>query len=105
MKRFNGSQPLATAAYNAGVEHVESWLPENGDLPGDVWVDSIPYWETRGYVRRVMSEAVIFDWRLHPTTERLSARLGNVSSVPAAAVTTTAVPTAVSTQTQAAAPP
>ena len=104
LKRFNGSEPLATAAYNAGVKHVESWLPENGSLPGDVWVDSIPYWETRGYVRRVMSEAVIFDWRLHPTTERLSARLGSVTSMPAA-VTTTAAPTAVSAQAGAAAPP
>ncbi|MGA9854396.1 MAG: transglycosylase SLT domain-containing protein [Gammaproteobacteria bacterium] len=103
LKRFDGSEPLATAAYNAGVKHVDSWLPESGSLPGDVWVDSIPYWETRGYVRRVMSEAVIFDWRLHPETERLSARLGNITSAPA--VTTTAAPTAVSTQTQALAPP
>ncbi len=84
LKRFNGSEPLATAAYNAGVKMVDSWLPQSGSLPADVWVDTIPYWETRGYVRRVMSEAVIFDWRLHNTTERLSARLGSISAAPAA---------------------
>ncbi len=104
LQRFNGSEPLATAAYNAGVNAVQSWLPDTGSLPGDVWVDSIPYWETRGYVRRVISEAVIFDWRLHPTTERLSARLGNVSSAPAA-VSTTPAPVAVSKPPPPATPP
>jgi len=103
LKRFHGSEPLATAAYNAGVNRVQAWLPESGSLPGDVWVDSIPYWETRGYVRRVMSEAVIFDWRLHPQTERISVRLGNVTSVPAA-VSSTPAPAAVSTAVQAVPP-
>jgi peptidoglycan lytic transglycosylase len=104
LKRFNGSEPLATAAYNAGVNHVQSWLPEDGSLPGDVWVDSIPYWETRGYVRRVMSEAVIFDWRLHPQTEKLSTRLGNVTSATAASSSTPA-PAAASVPAQSAPPP
>ncbi len=103
LKRFNGSEPLATAAYNAGINHVQAWLPVSGSLPGDVWIDSIPYWETRGYVRRVMSEAVIFDWRLHPDTQRLSARLGNISAAPAA-VSSTAAPAAVSAQTPATPP-
>jgi len=100
LKRFNGSEPLATAAYNAGVKHVDSWLPQSGSLPGDVWVDSIPYWETRGYVRRVMSEAVIFDWRLHPTTERLSVRLGSITAAPAV-VSAALAPAAASTQATA----
>jgi soluble lytic murein transglycosylase len=103
LKRFNGSEPLATAAYNAGIKHVQSWLPEHGSLPGDAWVDSIPYWETRGYVRRVMSEAVIFDWRLHPQTEKLSARLGEVTSATAASSSTPA-PAAASVPAQSAPP-
>ncbi|MGH8283196.1 MAG: transglycosylase SLT domain-containing protein [Gammaproteobacteria bacterium] len=78
LKRFDGSQPLATAAYNAGPRRVDSWLPQTDSLPADVWVDTIPFWETRSYVRRVLGSAVIFDWRLHGTTERLSARLGTI---------------------------
>jgi Soluble lytic murein transglycosylase and related regulatory proteins (some contain LysM/invasin domains) len=78
LRRFNGSEPLATAAYNAGPRRVNSWLPQNGSLPADVWVDTIPYVETRDYVRRVMSETVIFDWRLHGLPERLSTRLGTI---------------------------
>jgi peptidoglycan lytic transglycosylase len=87
LQRFNGSEPLATAAYNAGARRVDAWLPQSGALSGDVWVDTIPYWETRGYVRRVMSEAVIFDWRLHAASKRLSTRLGMITAAPAAAST------------------
>ncbi|MGH8377759.1 MAG: transglycosylase SLT domain-containing protein [Gammaproteobacteria bacterium] len=78
LKRFDGSEPLATAAYNAGPKRVNSWLPQSGSIPADVWVDTIPFWETRSYVRRVLSSTVIFDWRLHGTTERLSTRLGTI---------------------------
>ncbi|MGH8281458.1 MAG: transglycosylase SLT domain-containing protein [Gammaproteobacteria bacterium] len=78
LKRFDGSEPLATAAYNAGPRRVNSWLPQSGSIPADVWVDTIPFWETRSYVRRVLSSAVIFDWRLHGTTERISTRLGTI---------------------------
>lgn len=103
LKRFDGSELLATAAYNAGSQRVRAWLPESGTLPADIWVDSIPYWETRSYVRNVLSAAVIFDWRLHGrSTERLSARLGESvaaigsgATLPAAAQTT-AAPAAVS---------
>ncbi len=77
-KRFDGSEPLATAAYNAGPKRVNAWLPQSGSIPADVWVDTIPFWETRSYVRRVLSSAVIFDWRLHGSTERLSTRLGTI---------------------------
>lgn len=87
LQRFDGSEPLATAAYNAGPRRVDSWLPRDGSIPMDVWVDTIPFLETRTYVRRVLTGAVIFDWRMHGKPERLSARLG---SLPASLVTTAA---------------
>jgi hypothetical protein len=55
-------------------------------------------------VRRVLSEAVIFDWRLRPQTERLSERLGEISSAAAAASHVT-TPAAVSMQSPATGPP
>lgn len=77
--RFKGSEPAATAAYNAGATRVTEWLPKAGStLPADVWVDTIPYDETRGYVRRVLAESVVFDWRLHGKPKRLSERLGKL---------------------------
>ena len=102
LQRFDGDELLATAAYNAGSDRVLAWLPRSGSLPADVWVDSIPFWETRSYVRNVFSAAVIFDWRLHRHSERLSARLGRIaapsagSASPPAAAATTSAPAATS---------
>ena len=77
LAHYGGSEPLATAAYNAGPDRVDDWMPD-GELPADVWVDTIPYTETREYVRRVLGHTVIFDWRLNGKPEPLTQRLGLV---------------------------
>ena len=68
---------LATAAYNAGPQRVRSWLPKSGCMDADIWVELIPFNETRTYVRRVMFFASIYDWRLKkdimPLRQRMSA--------------------------------
>jgi len=80
LQRFDGSEPLATAAYNAGENRVDNWLPDSGSLPADVWIDTIPYTQTRLYVHHVMAHTVMFDWRLHGRPERLSVRIGAVTA-------------------------
>ena len=52
--RFDGSSPLAIAAYNAGPEAVTEWRTRDGVLAHDAFVESIPYGETRRYLRRVL---------------------------------------------------
>ena len=54
---------LATAAYNAGPHRVDSWLPDKA-LPADIWVENIPYTQTRHYVKRVLGHTIMFEWRL-----------------------------------------
>jgi len=54
VERFAGSRPLAIASYNAGPEAVTRWLDFAGAQPADVFVDSVPYGETRRYLRRVL---------------------------------------------------
>jgi soluble lytic murein transglycosylase len=54
VQRFAGSRPLAIASYNAGPEAVTRWVDRDGTLPADVFVDSVPYGETRRYLRRVL---------------------------------------------------
>ncbi len=71
-ERFAGNQVLATAAYNAGPHRVDRWLPDDGQVIADVWVDTIPFTETRRYVRRVLSSQVIFTWRLTGSQQRLA---------------------------------
>lgn len=51
---------LATAAYNAGPHRVARWLPEHS-LPADIWIENIPFNETRKYTANVISYAAIFD--------------------------------------------
>jgi soluble lytic murein transglycosylase len=80
LRRFSGNEALATAAYNAGEDRVDGWLPGAGAIPADVWIDTIPYTETRNYVHKVLVHTVMFDYRLHGKPERLSARLGKISS-------------------------
>lgn len=63
--RHNGNPVLATAAYNAGSSRVKSWLPEAGTkMPADLWVEMIPYNETRDYLKRVLTYTVIYEKRL-----------------------------------------
>lgn len=64
LKQFDGHYLLATAAYNAGANRVKRWLPEGKALPGDIWIESIPYKETRGYVSSVLLYALIYQQRL-----------------------------------------
>lgn len=61
---FSGNRILATAAYNAGPSRVKKWMNKNDiKLPYDVWIETIPYKETRFYVQNVLSFAVIYAYR------------------------------------------
>ncbi len=64
LERFGNNRILATAAYNAGAGKVYQWLEEGGDqLPYDVWIETLPYYETRGYVQNVLTYSVIYGYR------------------------------------------
>ncbi len=73
--RFGSSPFLASAAYNAGAGKVEDWLKARRQLPPDVFIDTIPYHETRAYVRRVLAFSVIYDWRLNGNVVPMSDRM------------------------------
>ncbi len=63
---FDGNRILVAAAYNAGPSRVKQWLNKGKDaqLPYDVWIETIPFKETRGYVQNVLSFSVIYAYRL-----------------------------------------
>ncbi|RAU44328.1 MULTISPECIES: transglycosylase SLT domain-containing protein [unclassified Pseudomonas] len=63
--QFNGNRVLASAAYNAGPGRVRQWLRGANHLAFDVWVESIPFDETRQYVQNVLSYAVIYGQKLN----------------------------------------
>ena len=71
-----GENPvLVTAGYNAGPHRVDRWLPDGHDMPADIWVDTIPFSETRKYVRRVLAYTVIYERNLGHSGTRLSDRM------------------------------
>jgi len=64
LDRFDNNRFLAAAAYNAGPTRVASWLKETkNQLPYDVWIETIPYSETRSYVQNVLAYTVIYAYR------------------------------------------
>lgn len=73
-----GNQVLATAAYNAGPHRVRRWLPDS-PMPSNLWVDTIPFSETRGYVRGVLAFATVYESRLQrpitPLNKRMPAQI------------------------------
>jgi len=71
---------MAAAAYNAGIHRVERWRPMDHNMSADLWIENIPYRETREYVRRVTAYTTIYEQRLGRETVRLSARLALIPS-------------------------
>ena len=69
---FDEHLVLAVAAYNAGPHRVSDWLPENRTLAADAWIDTIPFYETRRYLRAVLAYKTIYHWQLGKPCLRLS---------------------------------
>ncbi|WP_181405214.1 transglycosylase SLT domain-containing protein [Aestuariibacter sp. GS-14] len=65
-----GENPvLVTASYNAGWQRVMQWLPAEGEQPLDVWIENIPYRETRHYVKAVMAYRYIYQKQLGQSSD------------------------------------
>lgn len=79
-EQFDGSEALATAGYNAGPGRPRAWrsrLPER--VEGAVFAETIPFAETRDYVKKVMSNAVYYAALETGRPQSLKKRLGEVS--------------------------
>ena len=62
LRRFDNNRILASAAYNAGPGRVNQWL--NPNVPFDVWIEIIPFLETRNYVQNVLMFSGIYSRRM-----------------------------------------
>ena len=80
---FEGSMPMATAAYNAGPGRPRSW--RNGPvLEAAIWAENIPFNETRDYVKKVLSNTTNYAALLTRQPQSLKARLGSIGPRPSA---------------------
>jgi soluble lytic murein transglycosylase len=80
MNRFDNNVALAAAAYNAGPGNVKRWLPKNSVMPADLWVETVPFKETRNYVQAVLAYSTVFDKSLGKNT-LMSSRMGDIKTV------------------------
>ena len=62
--QFQGNRVLASAAYNAGPGRVRQWTRDQPALPSDIWIETIPFDETRNYVQSVLTYGVIYGEKL-----------------------------------------
>jgi soluble lytic murein transglycosylase len=79
LNRFENNVSLAAAAYNAGSLNVRKWLPQIDLMPADLWVETVPFKETRNYVQAVLAYATVFDKSLGRDT-LISSRMDDIKS-------------------------
>lgn len=72
LRRMNGHPALASASYNAGPHRAERWLAAGKGLEPELWVELIPYTETRQYVKRILEYRIVYRHRLQSIPIRLS---------------------------------
>ncbi len=74
---FDGSMPLAAAAYNAGPARSRAW--RNGPvLEAAAWAENVPFSETRDYVKKVLANTTVYSALLSGEPQSLRVRLGRV---------------------------
>lgn len=69
MDKLDDNPVLVSASYNAGWKRVLEWLPEKQALPTDIWIENIPYRETRHYVKAVLAYRYIYEQQLGEPSE------------------------------------
>jgi soluble lytic murein transglycosylase len=73
LDRFGGNRVFALTAYNAGPHRVDRWRNKPGEgVPVEIWIETIPYRETRNYVKAVLSYNVVFQYMMGDTLSLLT---------------------------------
>jgi soluble lytic murein transglycosylase len=85
LAQFDGSLALAAASYNAGASNAAKWVQAFGDPRASnvdpvVWVELIPFEQTRQYVKRVMSNYLIYRARMGADPISMEQALRKISS-------------------------
>jgi soluble lytic murein transglycosylase len=78
LERLDKAPALAAAAYNAGPGRAQAWRPA-APLEGAIWVETIPFNETRDYVKKVLANAMIYNQSFGGASSSLTSLLGVVA--------------------------
>ena len=58
--RLDGNILLALLSYNGGIENVRKWKRQNPSLPIDIFLETVPFEETRNYGRKLIKSSVLY---------------------------------------------
>ena len=64
MDKFDNNSILASASYNAGWRSVMTWVPTTKSVAMDIWIETIPYKETRNYIKAVLAYQHMYQLQL-----------------------------------------
>jgi soluble lytic murein transglycosylase len=80
LDNFDGSLPMAAAAYNAGPSRPRAWRGQDGSptVEAAIWAENIPFNETRDYVKKVLANTTVYAALITGTPQSLKSRLGLV---------------------------
>jgi soluble lytic murein transglycosylase len=78
LERLDRQPALAAAAYNAGPNRAVAWRPA-APLEGAAWVETIPFNETRDYVKKVLTNAMFYTRELGKPEVPMAVRLSTVA--------------------------
>ena len=79
LDRFDKNFAFAAAAYNAGPSRVKKWI-EDRPIDTDLWIETIPFDETRAYVQAVLFNTAVFEWLTQDgRVTRLENRMSNLA--------------------------
>lgn len=78
LDKWNGSLILALGSYNAGPVAVSRWLPDR-PMDADIWIENVPFVETRGYIQKILWHICVFGWKETGQPQDLSSLLQPVS--------------------------
>ncbi|QIB67241.1 transglycosylase SLT domain-containing protein [Kineobactrum salinum] len=75
LDRYGGNRVLAMTAYNAGPRRVDRWRNKPAEVvPVDVWIETIPFRETRNYVKAVLAYNLVFKYLMGEEGSLLTAQ-------------------------------
>ena len=80
LQEFRHNPVLVSGAYNAGPNAVSRWLEQRPMREAATWIETLPYYETRDYIPRVLAFTTIYDWRLGNPVPRVSSRMPGIES-------------------------
>ncbi|NOR19607.1 MAG: transglycosylase SLT domain-containing protein [Xanthomonadales bacterium] len=80
LQDYRHNPVLVSGSYNAGPNAVKRWLNSRPMGEAAIWIETLPDFETRDYIPRVLAFTTIYDWRMGGTVKRISERMPHIES-------------------------